>query len=125
MKKLSNAAMSVFVFGIYMISLGFIFLFVPEFIFLILAYPTPPDIASRILGMIFFFLAYYYIRAGLQDEGMTNYFTWTVHTRGLVIVFLIVFTMMNLVSPMVILFGAVDLAGAIWTWWALGKDKAG
>lgn len=56
---------------------------------------------------------------------MTNFFTWTVHTRGLVIIFFIVFTVMNLVSPMVMMFGAVDLAGAIWTWWALGKEKSG
>lgn len=124
MKKLSRAAMSIFIFGFYLIFLGIVFLFVPEIMFIILAYPTSPDIISRVLGMIFLILAYYYIRAGLQDEGMTNFFLWTVHTRALVIVFFIIFTVLGLVSPLIIMFGVIDLVCAIWTWWALRKDKA-
>ncbi len=124
MKKLSRAAMSLLIFGVYLIFMGIIFLFVPEIMFTLLAYPTPPDIMSRLFGMIIVLLAYYYIRAALQDEGMANFFLWTVHTRALVIVFFIIFTVLGLVSPLIIMFGVIDLACAIWTWWALRKDKA-
>jgi len=116
--------MSIFIFGIYVIFLGITFLFVPEIMFLMLAYPTPPDIVSRILGMVFLLLAYLYIRAGLDEEGMTKFFIWSVHTRALVIIFLGVFAALQLVSPLVIMFGAIDLAAALWTFWALRKDKA-
>ena len=124
LKDMSRAAMSIFIFGIYVIFLGITFLFVPEIMFLMLAYPTPPDIVSRIVGMIFLLLAYLYIRAALDEEGMTKFFMWTVHTRALVIIFLSVFVALQLVSPLVIMFGAIDLAAALWTFWALRKDKA-
>jgi len=124
LKDMSRAAMSVFIFAIYLIILGIIFLFVPEIMFLMLAYPTPPDIISRVLGMIFVLLAYYYIRAALDEEGMKKFFMWTVHTRGVVIIFLSVFVALQLVSPLMIMFGAIDLAAALWTFWALRKDKA-
>jgi hypothetical protein len=122
-KDMSRTALSIFIFGIYLIFLGITFLFVPEMIFSILAYPTPPDIASRVLGMLFLLLAYYYIRGGLDEEGMGKFFMWTVHTRASIIVFLIVFASLQLASPIIIMFGAIDLAAAIWTFWALRKDK--
>ena len=123
-KDMSRAALSILIFGIYLIFMGITFLFFPEIMFTILDYPTDPDIASRILGMIFFVLAYYYIRASLDEEGMTKFFMWTVHTRAIVIVFLIVFVVLDLVSALIIVFGAIDLAAAIWTFWALRKDKS-
>jgi hypothetical protein len=92
--------------------------------FLMLAYPTSPDIVSRIIGMVFMFLAYLYIRAALDEEGMTKFFMWTVHTRALVIIFFSIFAALQLVNPLIIMFGVVDIAGALWTFWALRKDKA-
>ena len=124
LKDMSRAAMSIFIFGIYIIILGIIFLFVPEIMFLMLAYPTPPDLISRIIGMVFLFLAYLYIRAALDEEGMTKFFMWTVHTRALVIIFFSIFAALQLVNPLIIMFGVVDIAGALWTFWALRKDKA-
>jgi len=124
LKDMSRAAMSIFIFGIYIIFLGITFLFVPEIMFVMLAYPTLPDIVSRIIGMVFLFLAYLYIRAALDEEGMTKFFMWTVHTRALVIIFFSIFAALQLVNPLIIMFGVVDIAGALWTFWALRKDKA-
>ena len=122
-KDMSRAAMSVFIFGIYLVFLGISFLFVPEILFSLLAYPTSPDISSRVLGMIFLILAYLFIRAGLDEEGMKKFYMWTVHIRSVVILFHIVFVTLQLVSPLIILFGGIDLAAALWTFWALRKDK--
>jgi len=93
-------------------------------LFSLLAYPTSPDISSRVLGMIFLILAYLFIRAGLDEEGMKKFYMWTVHIRSVVILFHIVFVTLQLVSPLIILFGGIDLAAALWTFWALRKDKA-
>jgi len=123
-KDMSRAAMSVLIFGIYLVFLGISFLFVQEILFSLLAYPTSPDISSRVLGMIFLILAYLFIRAGLDEEGMKKFYMWTVHIRSVVILFHIVFVTLQLVSPLIILFGGIDLAAALWTFWALRKDKA-
>lgn len=123
-KDMSRAALSVFIFGIYLIFLGITFLFFPEMMFAILAEPNPPDVVSRVLGMVFVLFSYIYIRSALDDgEGMVKFFMWTVHTRASVIVFLIIFAALGLTSPIIIVFGVIDLAAAIWTFWALRKDK--
>lgn len=124
LKNMSRTALSVFIMGLYLLFLGFTMLFVPEMMFLILAYPSAPDIMSHVLGMIFIFLAYYYIRSSLDEEGMDKFFIWTVHARASVIVFLIIFVVLQLVSPLMIIFGVIDLAAAMWTFWALRKDKS-
>ncbi|MHA2269150.1 MAG: hypothetical protein ACXAB8_15235 [Promethearchaeota archaeon] len=123
-KDMSRAALSVFIMGIYLIFLGITFLFFPEMMFAILAEPNPPDVVSRVLGMIFVLLAYYYIRAALEGgEGMKKFFMWTVHTRASVIIFLIIFAALSLTSPLIVLFGVIDLVMAIWTFWELRKEK--
>jgi len=122
-KDMSRAALSVFIFGIYLIIIAIIFLFVPEILFSIVMVPTDPDIMSRLFGMILVLLAYYYIRAALDEEGLEKFFMWTVHTRATVIIFMIIFVALQLVSFIVLIFGAIDFAGAIWTFWAIRKDK--
>lgn len=123
-KDMSRSALTVFIMGLYLIFLGITFLFFPEIMFAILSEPNPPDVASRILGMLFLFLAYFFIRAALEGgEGMKKFFMWTVHTRASVIIFLIVFAALRLTSPLIILFGAIDLVLALWTFWELRKEK--
>ncbi len=122
-KDMSRAALSVFIFAIYLIFLGITFLFFPELMFSILAEQNPPDVVSRVLGMIFLFLAYYFIRASLEEEGMKKFFMWTAQTRATVIIFLIVYVILELVSPLIILFGVIDFAFAAWTFWELRKEK--
>lgn len=123
-KDMSRAALSLFIFGIYLVFIGITMLFIPEMMFAILMYPTAPDIMSRLFGMIIILLAYYYIRAALDEEGMKKFFMWTVHTRASVIIFMIIFAVLQFVSFLILIFGAIDFAAAIWTFWALRKDKA-
>ena len=122
-KDMSRAALSVFIFGIYAILLGLTFLLFPE-LMISLNSPNPPDIASRILGMLFLFIAYLFIRAALEEEGMKKFFMWTVHIRVTVIVFQIVFVVLALGSPLIMVFGAIDFALAAWTLWELRKEKS-
>ncbi|MFX1489743.1 MAG: hypothetical protein ACFFBI_11385 [Promethearchaeota archaeon] len=122
-KDMSRAALSLFVFGIYMILMGSLFLCFPELIFGILALPTEPDITSRILGMVIIIIAYYYIRSSLNEEEMKNFYKWTVHARASVIFFLIFFAIFKLANPLIVVFGIIDLAGAIWTYREVHKDN--
>ncbi|MFX1477315.1 MAG: hypothetical protein ACFFCI_04215 [Promethearchaeota archaeon] len=122
-KDMSRAALSLFVFGMYMILMGSFFLCFPEFIYGMLALPTELVITSRVLGMVIIIIAYYYNRSSLNEEGMRNFYKWTVHTRASVIFFLILFVIFKLANPLIVVFGFIDLAGAIWIYRALHKDN--
>ncbi len=112
---MSNTAKSIFCFGIYIIILGVSFMVVPNVFLSIITIPETTEVWIRIVGMLVFLIGYYYIRAALNEEGMTNFFRWTVHARSSVIVFLIIFVILGFVKPIIILFGVIDLLAAIWT----------
>ena len=44
---------------------------------------------------------------------MSKFFMWTLHTRASAIIFLIIFAALEITSPLVIGFKAIDLAAAI------------
>jgi hypothetical protein len=46
----------------------------------------------------------------------------SVYTRALVCVAFVAFVLLGFASPLLVLFGLVDLAGGIWTWLALKAD---
>ena len=112
---MSKTAKTIFYFGIYIILLGLILMVIPNVLLTIFTIPATTEVWIRVVGMLVFLLGYYYIRAARNEEGMTKFFRWTVHTRSSVIVFFIIFVALGFVKPILILFGVIDLFGAIWT----------
>ncbi len=47
----------------------------------------------------------------------------TIATRTLVLVAFVVVVALGMVAPIVILFGAVDFGGGLWTAWAIRADR--
>lgn len=115
------SAVSVLVFGIYIILIGILFLFIPQVLFGLMGMVLTDYLVARLLGMLLMFFGYYYVRAALKMD--KDFFSWTTHTRALAIVFLTVFCLVEKASPLIIVFGAVDLFGAAWTFAALRKEK--
>jgi len=118
---MSKGAKSLFVFGIYMVVLGITLLVVPNVLLTLFGLPATTEVWIRVVGMLVCLLAVYYIQAARNE--LTAFFRWTVYTRGSVIVFFIVFVVLGLVKPALILFGGVDLLGAIWTGLALRSSR--
>ena len=114
---MSKSARSVFVFGLYLVVLGIILLVAPNFLFGIFAVPSTNEVWIRVVGMLVLFLGVYYTQAARKE--MTDFFRWTVYLRSTVIIFFAVFVLSGLVSSPLILFGFIDLLGAIWTGLAL------
>lgn len=112
---MSKAAISIFCFGIYLILLGIVLVVVPNVLLAIFGIAATSEVWVRVVGMLVLILGYYYIRSARDEEGMTKFFRWTVHTRSSVIVFFIIFVVLGFVKPILILFGVIDLAAAIWT----------
>jgi hypothetical protein len=118
---MSNSAKSVFVFGIYVVVLGITLLVAPNVLLSLFGLPATNEVWIRVVGMLLCLLAFYYIQAARNE--LSASFRWTVYTRASVIVFFIVFVVLGLVKPVLILFGGVDLLGAIWTALALRSSR--
>ena len=121
---MSKAALSMFVFGIYVIVLGVILMVIPNVLLAIFGLPATTEVWIRVMGMLVIILGYYYIRASKNEKEMISFYRWSVHARSSVIIFFIIFVLFGLVKPILILFGVVDLAGAIWTWKTLPSETS-
>ncbi len=120
--KMSSAGKSVFVFGIYLLVLGITLVVVPNLLLAVFAVPATSEVWIRVVGMLVLFLGVYYVQAA--RKGMTDFMRWTVYLRSSVILFFIAYVLLGFAPPTLILFGLVDLMGAIWTLWALRSPTA-
>ena len=118
---MSNSARSMFVFGIYVLVLGITLLVAPNILLALFGLPATDQVWIRVVGMLLCLLAFYYIQAARNE--LAAFFRWTVYTRASVIVFFIVFVALGLAKPVLILFGGIDLLGAIWTALALRSSR--
>lgn len=118
---MSKSAKSVLIFGLYLEVLGIVLLITPNFLLGVFQVPNTNEVWIRVDGMLVFLLGVYYILAARKE--MTDFFQWTVYLRPAVILFFTAFVLLGFVSPLLILFGVVDLLGAIWTGLALRAPK--
>ena len=118
---MSNSARSVFVFGLYLAVLGIVLLVAPNFLLGMFSLTSTTEVWIRIVGMLVLYLGFYYTQAARKE--MTDFFRWTVYPRSTVIIFFAAFVLLGFASPPLILFGVVDLLGAIWTGLALRSPK--
>ena len=114
---MSPAAKSVFVDGVYLGVLSLVLLVDPNFLLQLFRIEPTTEVWIRVVGMLVLILAILNTQMALQES--VPYFWLSVYTRSFVILFFIAFVLLGWVSPMLILFGAVDVVGAGWTWWAL------
>jgi hypothetical protein len=120
---MSKAAVSVFVFGIYLYVVGTLLVTVPNrFLGLSGLLPTH-EVWVRVAGVLVLCIATYYTLAA--RAGMRDFLCWTVPVRGAVMVFFTAFVVLRLVGVPFLVFGGVDLAGAVWTALALRADARG
>ena len=96
-------------------------LIAPNSLITLFGLPETNEVWIRVVGMLLVFLAYYDIQAARHE--LANFFRWSVIARASVIVFFAVFVLLKWVEPILLLFGAVDLAGALWTHLALRQDR--
>jgi len=116
-----NARVSILVFGIYMVVLGLALLVISNVLLSLFDYPTTTEIWIRILGFMVVVLGYYYIVAALFE--LTPFFRASVFGRPAVIVCFAGLVLVGMAQPVLILFGAIDLLGAIWTGLALRSSR--
>ena len=113
---MSDVAISVFVFAIYLLITGVGFVFVPNVLLPLFKFPKTNEPWIRILGIVIVTIGFYYLIAA-QNELLVFFWT-TIFTRSVVCICFILFVLTKKSPPMLLVFGLIELAGAIWTYLA-------
>jgi hypothetical protein len=114
-----TTAKTVLYFGFYLYIIGFTLLVAPNFLLSTFQMPTTEEVWIRVVGVLVTAIAFYYHQIGSKNiEAMLPL---TVVARLFVVMCFVAFVLLKLASPMLLVFGAVDLLGAGWTWMALKK----
>ncbi len=117
---MSKAAFSVRAFGVYLLVLGVTLVTVPNLLLGVFGMPRTEEVWIRVVGVLVFNIGVYYWFAALGEA--TAVFRASVFTRVLVLVAFATLAALGLASPVLVLFGLADFAGAVWTMLALRRD---
>jgi hypothetical protein len=118
---MSKSAFTLKVFGIYLLVLGPGLILLPNLILSLFGIAQTSEVWIRVAGVLVLNIGIYYGVAA-QSEAKPLFLA-SVYTRVLVFASFVIFALSGLVSPAVILFGSVDLAGGLWTLFALNAEK--
>jgi hypothetical protein len=117
----SRPARTILAFGIYCVAVGAILIFAPNFLLGLLGLEPTREPYFRVLGVVVMTLGFYYVAAARQE--VTPFFRWTVWGRPFVLAAFLAMVLAGAAPPILILFGAVDAAGAVWTALALRRPQ--
>lgn len=110
---MSATAVSIFAFGIYIVVIGAGFLLIPNNILPMFKLPKTNEPWIRVMGSVVIVLGFYYIISA-QNE-LTPFFWATVVGRFGILILFVSLVISKKAPPVLILFGAIDAAGGIWT----------
>jgi hypothetical protein len=114
---MSKAAISLLVFGIYLIGTAAILIFAPNVLLGLLGFAPAQEPWIRVCGVVMIAIAIYYLAAArAEDRVLFRASTWG---RWAIFAGFLLLVVMKLAEPKVIIFGAVDALGAVWTFFAL------
>jgi len=117
---MSKAAFTAKVFAIYLFFVGAVLAVAPNALLSIFRIPQTSEVWIHVVGVIAFMIGVYaWVAAKHEDK---HFLEASVSTRLVVFVAFGVFAAIGLASPMIILFGAADLLGGTWTYFALRAD---
>ncbi len=117
---MSKSAFSAKVFAIYLFGIGAVLVVAPNFLLSIFGIPPTSEVWIHVVGVTAFMIGVYAWVAGKHDN--RPFLEASVYTRFVVFVAFTTFAVMGLGSPMIALFGVVDLLGGVWTHFALKAD---
>jgi hypothetical protein len=113
----NRAATSIRVVGIYLMLLGAALIAAPNLVLAPFGIPPTSEVWLRVVGVLVAILGHYYVQAARHD--LVPFYRATVPARVFAFLSFVAFVLFGLVKPPLILFGVVDLSGAVWTFLAL------
>lgn len=116
---MTAAAKSVYYFGIYLIVMGITLIVAPNVLLATLRLPETTEVWVHLVGVLVFNIGVLYFY--MASVNNATFFALSAYLRASIIIWFTVFVLIGWGPPMLILFGVVDLLGAIWTYTALKK----
>jgi hypothetical protein len=117
---MSSAAFSARIFAVYVFIVGAVLAIAPNFLLALFRLPLTSEVWIRLLGVIAFNVGVFaWVAAKHEDK---HFFEASVITRCGAFAAIVAMVVLGLASPVILLFGVAELAGAIWTWLALRAD---
>ena len=120
---MSKAASTVKVFGVYLGLLGVTLVLSPNLLLSVFGIAPTSEVWIRVVGLLVFNIGVYYWFAAKSEARL--FFAASVYVRAAVPLVFIAFVALGWVSPVLVLFGVVDLAGGVWTFAMLRKEQHG
>jgi len=117
---MSKSAFSGKVFAIYLFVLGPVLILAPNFLLTAFGIAPTTEVWIRVVGLLAFMLGVYVWVAAKHEN--RPFLEASVYTRIGVFLVLSTFALLGMASPMLALFGVIDLCGGIWTYYALKAD---
>ncbi len=118
---MSKAAFSIKASCCYILVLGLALVLVPNLVLSAVRLPPTSEVWIRVLGVVVLNIGiFYWIAAQTESVAL---FRASVVVRPLVLVWFAGFVALGLASPMLLVFGAVEVAGALWTWLAMRSEQ--
>src|SRR5512140_3180127 len=117
---MSSVGRSLVVFGWYLVGFGALLVVAPNPALGLFGLPPTGEVWIRVVGVLVLVIGYFDVRVG--REGLPLFARVTVHARVAVFCLFAAFVLAGLVKPILLLVGAVDLAGALWTAAALRRE---
>jgi hypothetical protein len=110
---MSKPAFSLWAFSLYMFALGATLVAAPNIPLSLFGVPETHEVWIRVAGMLVLFIGYLDFMASRHE--LHPFFAWTIPPRLSVPVFFAAFIALGWAPPILILFGVIDAAGALWT----------
>jgi hypothetical protein len=114
----SKATFSARVFAVYVFVVSTVLVVAPNVLLAFFGIASTSEVWIRVAGVLAFNIGIY-AWVGARHR---PFLEASVYTRALVCAAFVVFALLGLASPMIVLFGLIDLAGGVWTWLALKAD---
>jgi hypothetical protein len=118
---MSQPAISVLTFGIYLLGQGFVLFFFPTFLLGIFGISDPADYWVRIVGLAVLIISYYYIQNAISDN--RTFFVFTTQGRTIQFGLFLLLYLLYQIPVMLVGFSFFELLSGFWTLWALKKTQ--
>lgn len=118
---MNRAIQTIWVFSWYLLVLGLSLLIAPNLLLGLFGLPTTSEVWIRVVGMLALLLALYYYTAAKHH--LTPMLEASITGRSFVMLCFTAFVLLGVASPVLFLFGLVDLLGAVWTRLALRTER--
>jgi hypothetical protein len=118
---MSTPARTIMIFGIYVVITGLAFFLLPNMVLPLLGFATTTEVWIRVMGLLGAILGAYYLYCARHEA--LPFFRATVYGRVAFFIGLTALALRGLGGPMLIVFGLIDLVGAVWTGLSLRASR--